>query len=251
MAEEKKKFWDEQTFSVNKFIKKINDYKNIFVGYLNEEEIFFKNCLKMISNILINFDENINKLLDFLLSYNQTYGDSIKKFEDFKSKNNNYDNKIKEIIKGILSLERKHFNEKNKGEIETFLSDPKFCVPSLKSIQLNTVQLDKYNINFIKEKTIKLRNSYLGVYEFKFLQNPITKDVNCTFNFILKEDDDISAFVTLIKQDKEGYLKGFPLKFMKKEGQKYFYQSTIPFEEFKEGISRSYKFRPNINLFSV
>ena len=249
LAEEKKNFWNEQTSSVNNYIKRINDYKNICLEYLNEEEIFFKNCLNMITNIIKNFNENINELLDSLSSYNQNYGES--NFKDFNSKNINYDNKIKEIIKEILSLERKHFNEKNKKDIDNFLRNPKFCVPTLTSFKLDPVQIEKYNSNLIDNKTVNLKNKFLGNYEFKFMQIPLTKNVVCSFNFTLDEDYDVSALVQLIRQDKDNYYKSFPIKFIEKQGLTYFYQYTIPFEEFKEGIDRSFIMVPEIKLFSV
>ena len=249
LAEEKKNFWNEQTSSVNNYIKRINDYKNICMDFLNEEEIFFKNCLNMITNIINNFNENINELMDSLSSYNQNYGES--NFKDFNSKNINYDNKIKEIIKEILSLERKHFNEKNKKDIDNFLRNPKFCVPTLTSFKLDPVQIEKYNSNLIDNKTVNLKNKFLGNYEFKFMQIPLTKNVVCSFNFTLDEDYDVSALVQLIRQDKDNYYKSFPIKFIEKQGLTYFYQYTIPFEEFKEGIDRSFIMVPEIKLFSV
>ena len=249
LTEEKKKFWNEQTSSVNNYIKRINDYKNICLEYLNEEEIFFKNCLNMITNIIKNFNENINELLDSLSSYNQNYGES--NFKDFNSKNINYDNKIKEIIKEILSLERKHFNEKNKKDIDNFLRNPKFCVPTLTSFKLDPVQIEKYNSNLIDNKTVNLKNKFLGNYEFKFMQIPLTKNVVCSFNFTLDEDYDASALVQLNKQEKDNYNKSFPMKFIEKQGLTYFYQYTIPFEEFKEGIDKSFIMIPEIKLFNI
>lgn len=251
LAEEKKKYWDEQTFSVNKFMDRINEYKRIFVRHLNEEEIFFKNCLKVLTNILNNFNENIDKLIESLLSYNKAYGNSNKEFEEFKSEKNNYNNEIKEKIKEILSLERKHFNEKQKEDCDKFLRNPKFCVPHLFSIKLAPIQLEKYNTDIIKEKVVNSRNSNLGNYEFKFIQNVINKDVNCYFNFNSDEDIDISAFIKLIKKENEGYNKNFSMKFIKKEGKKYFYEYTISFKEFKEGINKSFNLFPEIKLFGI
>ena len=249
LSEEKKKFWDNQTNSVNKFLNRINEYKKTLEEYVHEEEKFFQNCLKVTTNILAEFNININKLKDSLLSYNKTFEES-KDFDKF-TKNNKYDKQIKELIREILYLERKHFNEKNKGELENILKDSKFCAPSLITFKLNNIKLDKYNSKDIKEKTVKLRNDDLGEYEFKFIQNPITKDVNCSFNFTPDYDKEMSAFVKLTKTDIKGYYKNYPIKFINKEGRKFCYQNTIPFDEFKEGISRSYIFTPLIRLYSI
>lgn len=250
LAEEKKKYWNEQTSSVNQYIKRINDYKKIFEEYINEEEIFFNNCLKMLLTIKTNFNENINELMDSLSSFNQNNnGDA--NYKEFNSKNVNYDNKIKEIIKEILSLERKHFNEKNKGDIENFLRNPKFCVPALTSIKLPSVQIEKYDSNYISSKTVNLKNKYLGNYEIKFMQISMTKNVGCSFSFTLDEDYDISAFVQLIKQERDGYSKNFPMKFVERRGLTYYYQYTIPFEEFKDGVDRSFVMVPEVKLFSI
>jgi uncharacterized Zn finger protein (UPF0148 family) len=249
LAEQKKNFWNEQTSSINKYMKRINEYKNIFEGYINEEETFFKNCLEILSNILKNFNENLNELMDSLSSFNQKNGES--NYKEFNSKNNNYDNEIKEKIKEILSLERKHFNEKNKGDIENFLRNPKFCVPCLTSVKLPSVQLDKYDSDYIDNKTVNSKNKFLGNYEIKFMQIPKTKNVGCSFNFTLEEDYDMSAFIQLKKEEKDGYNKSFPMKFVEKQGLTYFYQYTIPFEEFKEGVNRSFILIPEVKLFSL
>jgi uncharacterized coiled-coil DUF342 family protein len=249
LAEEKKNYWNEQTSSVNEYIKRINDYKNIFVEFINEQEIFFNNCLKMLSNILNNFNENINELMESLSSYNQKYGES--NYKEFNSKNNNYDNTIKDIIKEILSLERKHFNKKNKGNIDNFLRNPKFCVPALTSLKLPSIQIDKYDSNYINNKTVNLKNKFLGNYEFKFLQIPQTKNVSCSFNFTLDEDYDVSTFIQLMMEDKDGYSKNFPMKFVEKQGVTYYYQYIIPFEEFKGGVDRSFIILPEVKLFSI
>ena len=249
LAEDKKKFWDEQETSVNKFLKRLDDYEKIFVGYMNAYEVFFKDCLNMTTKRLNNFHESINKLRDSLLSFNKIYQN--KEFEDFKTKNKNYDNKIKEQIKEILSLERKYFNEKSKGEMEKLLYEPQFCAPSLVSIRLDMVKLEKYNSYFITEKTDKSRNACLGMYELKYSQVPETRDVNCLFSFTLDNDIDISVFVIQSLEENEGYEQNTPMKFIKKEGLKYYYQCTIPFDLFKNGINRGFKMITRIKLYSI
>ena len=61
----------------------------------------------------------------------------------------------------------------------------------------------------------------------------------------------MSAFIQLKKEEKDGYNKSFPMKFVEKQGLTYFYQYTIPFEEFKEGVNRSFILIPEVKLFGI
>lgn len=76
------------------------------------------NCEKLVKNICDKQSQKLQELIDNMLAYNNdVVQNSINQYGNIDNKNEkNYYNKenFKDLINEILSLERKHFNEKQK-----------------------------------------------------------------------------------------------------------------------------------------
>lgn len=233
LMKEKKNLWENESNNINSIIEKIFKYQDVLEDYKKEYNLFFINCQKVVEKTINDFSKKIEELINSLLAYNQLGIESIQKYEDI---NKNYQkdefNNIKNIINGILSMERKHFNESNKNDIEKFLFISLKIFPSLTNIKIRDIKLKMEDI--IKYSAINIKGNHykFGEYKLKYsinLKNGL--ESFCEFSFTLKDNSNSCFLITQSQINKNNKQKLFPMKLTEKKDKKYNYECVIPFEE--------------------
>ena len=132
LIEEKKNSWENQANDINEILNRIFKYQESLEEYKREYELFFLNCQKVIQKTFEDYQAKTEELVKSLLNYNKIANESIDIYDKIskKNKDNFYNEKnMKDLINEIVSMERKHFNDKNHEETEKFLNSPIKIVP--------------------------------------------------------------------------------------------------------------------------
>ena len=134
LIHEKKLVWENQGNDLNIMVDKILKYQEKIKEYRNEYEIFFLRCKALIDKTFDEYEKKLNNLIESLFTFNKDIKQSIIQYDEINKKNNNnyYTNEnIKSLINEILSLERKHFNEKHNNDFGKIFESPLFISPTI------------------------------------------------------------------------------------------------------------------------
>ena len=231
LIEQKKKEWNKQALNINSIIQKINLYKNLLEQYKNTYKSFFTSCLDLVDKVLENYYKKLENLKESLSSYDKFANDSIMKLDDINknNKNNYYGNNenIKELINELLSMERKHFNEKNNDEAEKLLKSPLKIPIILNQFKLIDYPLDYFKPNVTCQYTANSTNSKIGKYYIKYEQNIGNNNIKSKVIFNLPPDTNACFLIIQSKTQ-----KCFPMLLKSNINGEYIFECEIPREEF-------------------
>ena len=233
LIKEKTDLWKNENNSINSIIERILKYQEILHDYKKEYDLFFLNCQKAVEKTFNDFSKKIEELINSLLAQNKVGVESIQRYNNInKNYQNNINNDIKDIINEILSMERKHFNEINHNETESFSFLSFKIIPSLLNVKIRDIKLksedfDKYSAINIKGNCNKL-GDYKIKYSFDFKNG---FKALCQLSFTVKEDSNNYFLITQsrIKKYKQ---KLFPMRLVENKNNQLHYECLIPFDEY-------------------
>jgi len=234
LIEQKKKEWNKQTLDINTLIEKLHTYENLLEKYKTAYKSFFISCQNVVDKVMEKYYKKLQNLKESLSSYNKCANDSIMKLDDINknNKNNYYSNNehIKNLINELLSMERKHFNEKNNDETEKFLKSPIKLVPVLNQFKLLEYPLDVFKPNADCAYSTSPRHAKLGEYFLRYEQNPGNNNIKCKLSFNLPKDTNACFLITQTKIDR--IQKFYPMILKSNEEGEYLFECEIPKIEF-------------------
>ena len=254
LIEEKKNIWENQTNKINAIMERICKYQESLENYKKEYELFFSNCQKLVQDTFINYYQKTEELINSLFSLNNFATTSIRKLNDMNviNRDNGYfdNNNIKKLINEILSMERKHFNNKNKDEIDQFLTTPIKLYPSINQYNLLSNKIELSQLKFTYSKTIQTNHFKLGKCDLRYKYNCLNLSINCLFSFTLNHDINACFLITQNIIDFNQNQKYLPMKLISKQGRNYMYEVVIP-HDIIETAQKNLNLSIDILLFSI
>ena len=212
------------------------------------------NCEKLVKDICEKQSKKLQELIDNMLTYNNdVLKKSIKQFDNKidKNQNNIYNQEnFKNLINEILSMERKHFNEKNKNESESLLKPIKI-VPSINNILLKKILIKKEN--FLKPNfSINLKGYKFDIGDYNIiylLSSNNGHKIMCKVDFPLIYDNKC-YFLTQNKVDGNNNQGIIPMQ-MTNNKNKYVYECIINIEEFDTWEKKEIYLGTEVTIFSI
>ena len=260
---------------LNDIINKLLEYEEKIINYRKEYEIFFLKCKEIIDKTLDEYERKIREVFNILFP-NIEDNEVQKKINNKNKINsnniNNTEEKIKSVINGILSFERKSFNDKNKKnfkeEIDTFfqiayilskkykkevlkfISRPIFIIPNISYCSIGFINLEKKHFKHnIKKKGY---NEYLGDF---VIQYKLEKDNEycylCELNFSLKNKKNTNYFLIQKKIIDDKCIEIYPMKLENDDEKESLYESTINCDEFKNKEIKEITMEIKLQVFSI
>ena len=234
LIEQKKKEWNKQTLDINTLIEKLRTYENLLEKYKTAYKSFFISCQNVVDKVMEKYYKKLQNLKESLSSYNKYANDSIMKLDDINknNKNNYYSNNehIKNLINELLSMERKHFNEKNNDETEKFLQSPIKLAPILNQFNLLNYPLDVFKPNADCAYSTRPTHPKIGKYYLSYNQEPGNNNIRSILRINLPKDTNACFLITQTKTD--NIQKFYPMILKSNEEGEYEYECEIPKEEF-------------------
>ena len=235
LIEERKNSWENQANDINIILNRIFKYQENLEEYKREYELFFLNCQKVIQKTFQDYQTKTEELVKSLLSYNKMANESIEIYNKMskKNKDNYYNEKnIKDMINEIMSMERKHFNEKNHEETEKFLNSPIKIVPFINQNHVKEMRITKNDI--IKFTKITKTGIHYKIGDYKLLYSFSIENgykAICEFSFTIKNKMNACFFVTQNKISQNGEQNVYPMKLTKNKNNNFVFECCIPFDE--------------------
>ena len=269
LVNEKKKIWENQESYLNYLINKLLKYEDNIKEYKKEYDAFFSSWKSIIDKIFEQFETKIREILDLLLKYNQKYNNDLKssiiRINQIKEKNKVSNNDISSLVNEILIMERNHFNEERKKQLKDDGTVPKFSIEGI--IKRSSAffimpmvimpNISNYSITFtnittkdINKGTIKKKdyNVHIGYYQIEYIFEEGKYLGLC--QFYIKNDRNISFFVTQKKKIESKYFEIIPMKLVSDSHHNIF-EAKIDFEELKEDKNLNINIETKIQIFSV
>ena len=254
LIKQKKKDWFDQSQELDILINKIIKYQESLEDYKRQYHLFFLNCEKLIKQICERQSQKLQELIDNMLTYNNdVLKKSINQYDNIINKNqNNVYNKenFKNLINEILSMERKHFNEKNKNESYSLLKPIKI-VPSINNILIKKILIKKDE--FLKPNfSINLKGYKVDIGEYKIIYNLSFNNgytIDCKVDFPLVYDNKC-YFLTQNIVDGNNNQKIMPMKLTDYKS-KYVYECVIKIEEFDTFEKKEIYLGTEVIIFSI
>ena len=149
-----------------------------------------------------------------------------------------------------MSLERKHFNEKNKNESYSLLK-PIRIVPSVNNIFIKKILIKKDD--FLKPNfSINLKGYKIEIGDYKIIYNFSSKNghiIECKVDFPLIYDNKC-YFITQNKVDGNNNQDIIPMKLTDNKN-KYIYECIINLEEFNNWEKKEIYLGTEFTIFSI
>ncbi len=254
LIEQKRKEWFDKNNELDILIQKIIKYQESLEEYKKTYHLFFLTCEKLIKNICDKQSQKLQELIDNMLTYNNdVVKNSIVQYENINNKNkdNLYNKKnFKDLINEILSLERKHFNEKNKKESDLLLKPIKI-VPSINNILIKKILIKKDD--FLKPNfsiNLKGYKCDIGDYNINYLLSTNQgHTIICKVNFPLIYDNKC-YFLTQNKVDGNNNQGIIPMKLTDYKS-KYVYECIISLDEFNSWEQKEMYLGTEVTIFSI
>ena len=254
LIKQKKKEWFDQSHELDILIKKIIKYQLSLEDYKKQYHLFFLNCEKLIKKICERQSQKLQELIDNMLTYNNdVVKNSINQYENIINKNqNNVYNKenFKKLINEILSMERKHFNEKNKNESYSLLKPIKIA-PSINNILIKKILIKEED--FLKPNfSINLKGYKVDIGDYKIIYNLSFKNghtITCKVDFPLVYDNKC-YFLTQNIVDGNNNQNIIPMKLTNYKS-KYVYECVINIEEFDSFEKKEIYLGTEVIIFSI
>jgi hypothetical protein len=254
LIEQKKKDWFDQSNELDILIQRTIKYQESLEDYKRQYHLFFLNCEKLVKDICEKQSKKLQELIDNMLTYNNdVLKKSIKQFDNKidKNQNNIYSQEnFKNLINEILSMERKHFNEKNKNESESLLKPIKI-VPSINNILLKKILIKKEN--FLKPNfSINLKGYKFDIGDYNIiylLSSNNGHKIMCKVDFPLIYDNKC-YFLTQNKVDGNNNQGIIPMQ-MTNNKNKYVYECIINIEEFDTWEKKEIYLGTEVTIFSI
>lgn len=233
----------------------LKDYRKEYQSFISkwEKQIFklFDIYEKKIESLIYDLDFNIEK-------YNEEFSKKSKYIIDNENneKYKNKDEKIISLIKKIISMDRKYFNENKDGFLEHF---PKNLVIGIKTFferpLLIVPNMANYNIGFIdfskddfgkKNKKKKDFNFHIGEYKIKYnFNSDYHYSSLCTFSY--DKDTKGSFFVIQKKIIDNKITEIIPMQLVEKNT----YEANVKFDELKEVENSLIRMETTIQNFTL
>ena len=255
LIDEKKNLWENQTNNINSILNRIFKYQETLEEYRTEYEIFFSNCQKVIQKTFEDYMKKTEELVNSLLSYNKLATESIIMYDKMSQKNkDNYynDKNIKDMINEIISLERKHFNEKNNEETDKFLNSPIKIVPNINLYHVKEMTITKNDI--IKFRKISKKGIHFKIGDFQVVYSLNINDgykTICEFSFTLKNKMNACFFVSQNKITKNGEQTVYPMKLIKNDNNNFVFECYMTFDELNSDNQSWLKLKTDVLVFYV
>ena len=254
LIEQKRSEWFDRGKELEQLIDKIIKYQKSLEEYKKQYHIFFMSCEKLVKTICEKQSKQLQELINNMCDYNNgVVKNSIIEYDNINNKNKNYhynEKNYKNLINEILSLERKHFNEKNKKESNSLIKPIKI-VPSLENIFLKKILIKKEDF-FKQNFSIKAKGYKSEIGEFRInymLLHNNEYSIICKVDFPLNYDNKC-YFLTQNKVDGNNNQDIIPMKLTEYK-TKYIYECVIKFEEFDNCQQKEIKLGTEVSIFSM
>lgn len=255
LIEEKKNLWKNQAENINIILNRIFKYQENLEEYKREYGLFFLNCQKVIEKTFEDYFTKTEELVKSLLNYNKLATESIEMYNNMyqKNKENYYNDKnIKDMINEIMSLERKHFNDKNNEETEKFLNSPIKVVPYINSYHIKELVINKNDIVKFQKITKTGVHYRIGDFTIVYTFNADNGYKSlCQFSFQYKNKNNVCFFVTQNKISLNGEQNICPMKLTKCENNNFEYECLLFFDELDVNNQYSVKIKTDVVAFYV
>ena len=230
----KKQSCESQSNDINNIANRLCKCQETLSKYKEQYDSFLDKMKQMIDKIFNDYRQKIENLTNSLLSFNKMTDLTIKKYNDINSGLYN-NNNIKSLIKEILSLERKQFNN-NHNKIEEFLKVSIKIVPSINKYHIKNTNFytDYFRANKNQTFTFTGNHFRIGDYELSYTFKPNEKKCSCELNFTLNYDTKKMCFLitqVLSFNNKEAMI---PMKLVKEDNKTYIYECDINSDEISE-----------------
>ena len=270
---------DYQIKKLNKLIKEkeevLSDNKEIYLNHLKNKILKIQNNLKEYrkeyQSFISKWEKQIFKLFDIYENKIESLITSLdfhmEKFKEDLSKKSKYtidnekgekyknkDEKIISLVKKIISMDRKYFNENKDGflehfpknlviEIKKFFERPLLIVPNIANYDIASIDFPK---NGLGKKTKKTKDFNYHIGEYKIKYNFNSDDMYsslCTFSY--NKDTKGSFFVIQKKIIDNKLTEIIPMKLVEKNT----YEANVRFDELKEVGNSSIRMETTIQNF--
>ena len=242
---EKKNLWEDQTNHIKNIIEKIFKYQEVLQEYKKEYDFFLLNCKIVLEKTFKDYFHMIEELINTLLSYNR-----VNKISEIQC--NDYENNIKDLIKELLIMDRKHFNKEKKDETDIFINTSMKIIPSLNNFKIREVKIKKEDFNQYSSTVTKGSHYKIGDYQLKYNFNTKKGFKSfCELNFTLKNNINCCFLFIQNIVDKNNRETLFPMKLTKKNEKKYTYECIISIDEFDNGKEEEIRMETEALIFSI
>ncbi len=214
----------KQFIKSNNILERLLKYQNNLKKYKEEFDYFLLQISQIIDKIFQNYNQQIENLINFFLSFDEISKSSITKYNDYN---------IKSLINEILSLERMKLNYNN-HDSEKILNTSIKIVPSIylyhmKETFLLIKDIKQNNYQKFSENNFQIVGDYMLSYTFE----PKDMKCYCRLMFTLKDDTHKMCFMItqiLLVNDKKLVI---PMKFVRQDNKTYSYECKIASDEMK------------------
>ena len=250
---------------LNDIINKLLEYEEKIINYRKEYEIFFLKCKEIIDKTFDEYERKIREVFNIL--FPNIEDNEVQKKINNKNKINNNNNiniteeKIKSVINGILSFERKSFNDtlfqiayilskKYKKEVLKFISRPIFIIPNISYCSIGFINLEKKHFKHnIKKKGY---NEYLGDFVIQYkLEKDNEYSYLCDLNCSSKNKINTNFFLIQKKIINDKCIEIYPMKLENDDEKESIYESTIICDEFKNKEIKEITMEIKLEVFSI
>ena len=238
LIKEKKDMWERNGEDLNIIINKILKYQDSLREYKKQFFLFLSECKSTVEKAFEEYNKKVEEIMNSLSKINKDVKNTIVKCNNIDQNNiNNYynDNKIKDLINEILSMERKHFNHKGDDNTEKLLNTPIKIYVSMNEYLIHTIVIKKQDLGL---NFLYFKNNHKEIGDFELKYKPISFEgykVSCALIINFKNNFNANFYITQNIKNINNVIRVYPMKFKSKIGKSYVYENTVYFDDFKDG----------------
>ena len=253
---------DNKEIYLNNLKNKILKIQNYLKEYRKEYQSFISKWEKQIFKLFDIYENKIENLIFGLDFHTEKYKEEFSKKSKYIIDNEkgeiykNKDEKIISLVKKIISMDRKYFNENKDGflehfpknlviEIKTFMEKPLLIVPNVANYNIVSVDFPKDKFNK-KTKKKKDYNFHIGEYEikYKFNSDDLYSSL-CRFSY---NKDTKGIFLVIQKKIIDNKIAEIiPMQLVEKNT----YEANVKFDELTEVGNSMIRMETTVQIFTL